>query len=178
MPKPIRRIVTGHNAAGKSVFLSDEASKFEFNVGRGAVTVTELWETRSSPAENFGSEETVDHKFGILPPKNGSIFRIIEYLPDRQRMGEGYDREAAFRAMGAEHALDRTNPRHPGFHKTDTIDYVIVLEGEICALMDEGEKLMKAGDVLIQRGTNHAWSNRTDKPCYVMFVLIDAKSAP
>ena len=75
-------------------------------------------------------------------------------------------------------ALDRSSPRHPGFHKTDTIDYVIVLEGEIYALMDEGEVLMKQGDVLIQRGTNHAWSNRTDKPCYIMFVLIDAKPAP
>jgi hypothetical protein len=174
MAKPVRRIVSGHNAEGKSVFLSDEASPFVFNVGRGAVTVTELWETRSSPAENFGAEETVDHKFGILPPKNGSIFRIIEYLPDAQRMGEGYDREATFRAMGAEHALDRANPRHPGFHKTDTIDYVIVLEGEIYALMDEGETLMKAGDTLVQRGTNHAWSNRSTEPCLVAFILVSA----
>jgi quercetin dioxygenase-like cupin family protein len=80
--------------------------------------------------------------------------------------------------MGAPEALDRASPRHPGFHKTNTIDYVVVLEGEIWALMDEGELLMKAGDVLVQRGTNHAWSNRTDKPAYVMFVLIDAHPAP
>ena len=178
MPKPIRRIVTGHNAAGKSVFVMDGASPHEFNVGRGSVTVTELWETRETPASNAGNAEVMDHKFGILPPAGGSIFRVIEYLPDRQRQGEGYDREAAFRAMGAPEALDRANPRHPGFHKTDTIDYVIVLEGEITALMDEGELPMKQGDVLIQRGTNHAWSNRSDKPCYVMFVLIDAKPAP
>ena len=65
--------------------------------------------------------------------------------------------------------------RHPGFHKTDTIDYAIVLSGEIYALMDEGEVLLKAGDVLIQRGTNHAWSNRTEQPCCIAFVLIDAK---
>ena len=178
MPKPIRRIVTGHNPAGTSVFLMDGPSPWEFNVGRGSVTVTELWETREAPADNSGSSDPMDHKFGILPPKNGSVFRIIEYLPDAQRQAEGYDREAAFRAMGAAHALDRSSPRHPGFHKTDTIDYVIVLEGEIWALMDEGELLMKAGDVLIQRGTNHAWSNRAEKPAYVMFVLIDAKPAP
>ena len=66
------------------------------------------------------------------------------------------------------------NKRHPGFHKTATIDYAIVLSGEIYALMDEGELLLKTGDVLIQRGTNHAWSNRTNEPCSVAFVLIDA----
>ena len=70
---------------------------------------------------------------------------------------------------------DLANKRHPGFHKTDSIDYAIVLSGEIWALMDEGEVLLKAGDVLIQRGTNHAWSNRTEQPCCVAFVLIDAK---
>ena len=70
---------------------------------------------------------------------------------------------------------DLANKRHPGFHKTDTIDYAIVLSGEIYALMDEGEALLKAGDVLIQRGTNHAWSNRTEQPCCIAFVLIDAE---
>ena len=70
---------------------------------------------------------------------------------------------------------DLANKRHPGFHKTATIDYAIVLSGEIYALMDEGEVLLKAGDVLVQRGTNHAWSNRTEQPCCIAFVLIDAE---
>ena len=177
MAKPVRRIVTGHDDQGRSVFVMDDASPFVFTPAPGAPTVTELWETREAPASNAGNDEVMDHKFGILPPKSGSVFRIIEYRPDKERFAS-YDREAAFHAMGADKALDRGAPRHPGFHKTDTIDYVIVLEGEIYALMDEGERLMRAGDVLIQRGTNHAWSNRTDKPCIVMFVLIDAKPAP
>ncbi len=71
-------------------------------------------------------------------------------------------------------ALDKGSPRHPGFHKTDTIDYAIVLKGEIWALMDDGETLLRQGDVLVQRGTNHAWSNRTDEPAVLAFVLIDA----
>jgi uncharacterized cupin superfamily protein len=71
-------------------------------------------------------------------------------------------------------ASDRGNPRHPGFHKTNSIDYAIVLAGEIHAMMDEGEVRLRAGDVLIQRGTNHAWSNRTDKPAILAFVLVDA----
>ncbi len=69
---------------------------------------------------------------------------------------------------------DRNNPRHAGFHKTDSIDYAIVLSGEIYAMMDDGEVLLTAGDVLVQRGTNHAWSNRTNDPAVVAFVLIDA----
>ena len=83
----------------------------------------------------------------------------------KEAEGQGYQRTGG-------------NARHAGFHKTDTIDYAIVIEGEIVALMDEGEKLMKQGDVLIQRGTNHAWANRTDKPARVAFILIDAKPVP
>jgi uncharacterized cupin superfamily protein len=70
---------------------------------------------------------------------------------------------------------DLANKRHPGFHKTDTIDYAIVLSGEIYALMDDGEVLLKAGDVLIQRGTNHAWSNRSDQPCRIAISSHDAE---
>jgi len=76
---------------------------------------------------------------------------------------------------GRHEALDRGNPRHPGFHRTNSVDYAIVLSGEIVALMDEGEVVLKTGDVLIQRGTNHAWSNRTDQPACLAFVLIGAE---
>jgi uncharacterized cupin superfamily protein len=83
----------------------------------------------------------------------------------KEAAGQGYQRTGG-------------NARHAGFHKTDTIDYAIVIEGEIVALMDEGEKVMKTGDVLIQRGTYHAWANRTEKPARVAFILIDAKPVP
>ena len=78
-------------------------------------------------------------------------------------------------SSGRAAATDRNNPRHAGFHKTATIDYAIVLSGEIYAMMDDGEVLLKAGDVLIQRGTNHAWSNCTNETAVVAFVLIDAE---
>ena len=111
------------------------------------------------------------------PPKNGSVFRIIHYPPDRERI-------AALQAEHASHtddgtgraaALDRSNARHPGFHKTSSVDYAIVLSGEIHALMETGEVLLRQGDVLVQRGTNHAWSNRGDTPAVLAFVLIDAE---
>jgi hypothetical protein len=176
MTKPVRRVVTGHDARGKSVFIMDDVSPHIFSRAPGSAVVTELWETRGSPADNRGSEDMAARSFRLPPPKNGSVFRIIEYPPDKERLAAlMQERAAGDDGTGMDAARDRGNPRHPGFHKTNSVDYAIVLAGEIVAMMDEGEALLKAGDVLIQRGTNHAWSNRTDAPAYVAFVLIDAE---
>jgi len=176
MPRPIRRVVTGHDAAGRSVFIMDGAAPQVYRRSSGSAVVTELWETQTMPADNSGAAEVTDHPFRLAPPKNGTVFRVIEYPPDRQRLA-ALERERASADDGSGHsaAFDRGSPRHPGFHKTSSVDYAIVLSGEIYALMDEGEVLLKAGDVLVQRGTNHAWSNRGDESAYVAFVLIDAK---
>ena len=216
MRKPIRRVVTGHDAAGRSVFITDAPAPHVYNRAPGSAVVTELWETRAMPADNSGNDEVTDHPFRLAPPRNGSVFRIVEYPPDKERVaalerqrasaddGSGHGAALASEASGqrgnsivrahsasedareragdtrpepgssARAAFDRGSPRHPGFHKTSSVDYAIVLSGEIYALMDEGEVLLKAGDVLVQRGTNHAWSNRTDAPAYLAFVLIDA----
>jgi hypothetical protein len=175
MPKPIRRVVTGHDAAGHSVFVMDAAAPHVYRRSPGSAVVTELWETRSAPADNRGTAEVTDHPFRLAPPRNGTVFRIIAYPPDRERLAAlAQERAAGDDGSGHISALDRGSPRHPGFHKTSSTDYAIVLSGEIYALMDEGEVKLTAGDVLIQRGTNHAWSNRTDQPAYVAFVLIDA----
>jgi hypothetical protein len=176
MPKPIRRVVTGHNAAGRSVFIMDAPAPHVYQRSPGSAVVTELWETRTMPADNGDDAEATDHPFRLAPPKNGTVFRVIEYPPDRQRLA-ALERERASADDGSGHgaAFDRGSPRHPGFHKTNSVDYAIVLSGEIYALMDEGEVLLKAGDVLVQRGTNHSWSNRADESAYVAFVLIDAE---
>src|SRR5215472_11272043 len=176
MPREIRRVVTGHNAAGKSIFIIDEPCPHVFRRGTGSVVVTDLWETHATPADNGGNADAIDRAFRLPPPRNGSVLRIIEYPPDTERVPAlAGERDAPPDGSGRHEALDRGNPRHPGFHKTNTVDYAIVLSGEIFALMDEGEVRLNAGDVLIQRGTNHAWSNRTDAPATLAFVLIDAK---
>ncbi|HEY2134449.1 MAG TPA: cupin domain-containing protein [Xanthobacteraceae bacterium] len=176
MPKNIRRVVTGHDAEGRSVFVMDGASPHVFSRGTGSVVVTDLWETHAAPADNRGNEDSINRSFRLPPPKNGSVLRIIEYPPDKQRVPAlAHERDAPADGSGRHEALDRGNPRHPGFHKTSSVDYAIVLSGEIYALMDVGEVLLKTGDVLIQRGTNHAWSNRTDAPATLAFVLIDAE---
>jgi mannose-6-phosphate isomerase-like protein (cupin superfamily) len=98
---------------------------------------------------------------------------MVEFPPDRATVGK-LDRQKVFEAMHAGAAMDPHAGRHPGMHRTATVDYAIVVSGEIHAVMDEGETLMRAGDCLVQRGTNHAWSNRGDAPCLVAFVLVSA----
>ena len=173
MPRPIRRVVTGHNAQGRAIFLSDGPAPAVFDRGPGATAVTELWETSATPASNAGSADpTVGAPQRLPPPKNGSKFRVVEYPPDSRRVAALHGSSHDSKSEG--YVRDLKNARHPGFHKTSTIDYAIVLSGEIYALMDEGETLMRAGDILIQRATNHSWSNRSDKPCRMAFVLLDA----
>lgn len=173
MASSSRRFVTGHDASGKSVFILREATPLTRAVRAGGTRVTELWETCSAPADNAGDADAADHAFRLPPPPNGSIFRIVEYPPDAERNAV-LRANVAHDSAGSGYTRNYEDARHPGFHKTATIDYAIVLNGEIYALMDEGEELMRAGDVLVQRGTNHAWSNRTNETVRIAFVLIDA----
>ena len=176
MRRKIRRVVTGHNAAGKSVFVIDAATPHVFQRTKGSAIVHELWETAQTPANNRGNTDAIARGHRLPPPQNGSVFRVIEYPPDSERLAAlAHEEKLPDDGSGRAEASDRNSPRHAGFHKTATIDYAIVLSGEIYAMMDEGEVLLKAGDVLIQRGTNHSWSNRTDAPAVVAFVLIDAE---
>jgi len=167
-----RRIVTGHDAHGLSVFLSDGPAPNLLQPDHSPnVGMCDLWETKSTPADNSGDVDAADRPVKLAPPTGGSVFRIVEFPPDKDRNWAG--KSKVFAQYGAHEALAEQG-RHPGFHRTHSVDYAIVLEGEVWALMDVGETLMKAGDVLIQRGTNHAWANRSERPCRIAFVLIDA----
>jgi uncharacterized cupin superfamily protein len=177
MSRPVRRVVTGHTQDGKSCFIFDDAAPHVHQRSPHSTQVTEIWDTSSTPADNRGAEDPTLRPYRLPPPKNGSVFRVITYPPDAERLIALRDEHASLEddGSGRAAALDRSNARHPGFHKTNSIDYAIILEGEIHALMDEGEVLLKAGDVLVQRGTNHAWSNRSTAPARIAFVLIDAE---
>jgi hypothetical protein len=175
----IRRIVSGHNAQGKSIFIiDDKVGPPAARRSSAGTSVVELWQTDTTPADNSGDKDPTDHPFRLPPPENGSVFRVVEYPPDKERFAAMSSQDWAADAKNQGYQRTGAASRHAGFHKTDTIDYAIVIEGEIVALMDEGEKLMKTGDVLVQRGTNHAWANRSDKPARVAFILIDAKPVP
>ena len=170
----MKRIVTGHNARGRSVVMIEDRPQAVVLEKAGGLKLTELWSTSETPADASKPGDRARRERRIEPDAGGSVFRIIEYPPDAQRL-KSLKPEEHFASMGAQ-ATDAAKRRHPGMHRTKTLDYAIVLFGEIYAVLDEGEVLLKAGDVLVQQATNHAWSNRTDKPAVIAFVLIDAES--
>ena len=167
----MRRIVTGHDTAGRSRVLLDEVPQAVLLENAGGLRLTELWTTSETPAAD-ASADRARRERRIEPEPGGSVFRVIDYPPDRERLAK-IRPEEHFASMGAQ-AAPADKRRHPSMHKTKTLDYAIVLVGEIYAVLDDGEVLLRAGDVLVQQGTNHAWSNRSDKPATIAFVLLDA----
>ncbi len=173
---PVRRIVTGHNSSGKSVILSDAPSPHTMNLpGVPTFGITDLWKMNETPGNNEGYADPCSLPIVLAPPQGGNVFRLVEFPPDKDYL-DSWNRETAFGGMGESgaDALDKHDARHEGMHRTVSVDYAFVVSGEIWAVLDEGETLMRPGEVLIQRGTNHAWSNRSDKHCVVGFVLISA----
>jgi mannose-6-phosphate isomerase-like protein (cupin superfamily) len=175
MSSPIRRVVTGKDGTGKAIVATDgSASRVQARKEMG-VTTTLLWVTDSTPANLREQGDAGNREIGIVPPASGTIFRIIEFGPQKDVQADDQTRRQIFERMGlAPEGPSRENPRDPGMHRTRTVDYVVILSGEIDMLLDESEVHLNAGDVVIQRGTNHAWVNRGNQPCKVAFVLIDA----
>lgn len=175
--RPIRRIVTGADAQGQSIILSDGPSPHRMTIGGAeAHGVTDLWRTGPDLAHEGALPDPCGVPVQLMPPRGGTVFRIVEIPPDDEWMKAGVDRRDVFGALGetALQALSQDDARHALMHKTATIDYAVVLAGEVWALLDRDETKMLVGDVLIQRGTNHGWANRSSAPCLIMFVLVDA----
>jgi mannose-6-phosphate isomerase-like protein (cupin superfamily) len=170
MESKLRRIITGHNEEGKSVVVYD-GPPIESGI------LSEIWVTDGSPADNKHKNDAANRKGRLEPPANGSIIRYFQVAPEdpsipvevlEQAMADG------FAAMDAAHCRPDTS-RNPGMHKTKTVDYIILLEGEVTLLLDEDEVDLKPFDVVVQRGTNHAWINKGSKPALLVGVLIDAE---
>lgn len=175
MGRTIRRVVTGHDANGKATVIKDgPATCILSRPNRPGVTLTNLWQADRTPAPMERHDDPVDGPLILHPPKNGSVFRIVQFDPEDPEVLKTLDGAAAFAEMGAGQNVVR-NARHPFMHRTDSVDYAVVLTGEIYMMMDEEEWLLKAGDVVVQQGTNHAWSNRGTEPCQIAFVLCDAQ---
>ena len=174
----VRRVVTGHDETGKAVFLFDGKAANVQRPPRGGVVSTLFWVTDETPA-SLASADNADRAIGIPPPINGSIFRVVEYAPDATVQAMPKDqRDWAIAEAGAESGGEAiqtaASARHHGMHRTKSVDYAIVLSGEIWLMLDESETLLRAGDVVVQQATWHAWSNRGSEPCRIAFVLIGA----
>ena len=174
MARSIRRVVTGHDDQGRAVCISDGiATNVLQRPNRPGVTLTNLWRNERTPTEYDGATETVAGPFVLHPPKGGAVFRIVEFEPEDPEVLKTLDGRAAFAEMGAAHAIVE-NARHPFMHRTDSVDYAVILQGEITMLLDESEAQSWGVFEGVQRGTNHAWSNRGKETCLIAFVLVDA----
>jgi hypothetical protein len=175
-----RRIVTGHDADGNAVIASNAPpTRMQLIGGPGGPTFIEVWHTSESPALIFDQpQEDNENGLVLAPPQEGTRIRVIDFPPEGEeiRRLSGSDAAEKFKAMGGEHAsTSKAGAPHPLMHKTKTVDYGIVLEGEITLVLDKGETTVSQGDIVIQNGTNHAWANRSGKLCRMAFVLIDGQ---
>jgi quercetin dioxygenase-like cupin family protein len=141
----VRRVVTGHDANGRAKVAIDEVSKNVISSRPGASACV-IWTTEGFPVDNTGDADTSTRKVGTTLA-NGCVFRVVEFAPG-------------------------VSPRN---HRTDSIDFAVVMSGEIDMQLDDSEVHLKAGDVLVQRGTIHNWVNRGSEPCQIAFVLVDAR---
>jgi mannose-6-phosphate isomerase-like protein (cupin superfamily) len=176
LSSPIRRVVTGKDPTGKAIAIIDGPAPSVHRRPEGGLAITNLWLTDSTPADLSSPEDTSTRKMGIPPPPTGTIFRVVELAPEGEITADYDTRLKMIQGIGlAPEGPSRERPRDPAMHRTRTIDYAVILSGEIDMLLDDTEVHMKAGDVLVQRGTNHAWVNRSNAPCQVAFILVDAK---
>jgi len=170
----IRRVVTGHDEAGCSIVHFDGI--LPRRLGSNRRGLTELWNTDGAPIDSRAADDRTELPFSLTPGAGGTkliFFTVAPEDPQSDRAAEEKRAAAAFAAYNASQARPNT-ARHPWMHKTNTIDYVIVLEGEVSLLLDGDERDLKPFDVVIQRGTNHAWVNRGKQPALLAVVLIDA----
>jgi hypothetical protein len=176
---PVRRVVTGHDAEGRAVILEDGAVPRVQRIGgpQGPLFY-EIWNTRATPAPiDRTSGEPAESGIQLAPPASGTRIRILDVPPEDASIGKLTPEQARahFAEVGAAEASSHSgsSSRHAFMHRTETIDYGIVLEGELTLILDVGETVVRAGDIVIQRGTNHGWANRSGRHCRIAFILID-----
>ena len=176
---PVRRIITGHDDEGRSVVIRDDTSPHvrenPVQPNRG---LTDIWRTFAYPPTNTGDADAAATDVVLNPPANGTVFRFFQIPPEAENAEKSWEErqaqaQAVFDGMGAGHNRD-PDARHPGMHKTETVDYIILLSGKVTLILDDGEVDMSPMDVVVQRGTNHSWSNRGTEPAVLAGILMDA----
>ena len=179
--KPTRRIVTIDDAEGQSVAIADgPPPDARRDPARPGFLSERIWVTDASPPR-IGAyrDATLHYPHTLEPPRGGSVCRVVTFPPDDVFGGKigAAEVEAYFHAMGSPAASTYSaKAPHPYMQKTKTLDFCLVLDGEITLVLDTAEVHLKAGDTVVQRGTNHAWSNRSNRPCRIAFSSHDAAS--
>lgn len=176
---PIHRVVTGHDAHGKAIVASSGPLPTVVEIAAIPGTVFhEVWETRATPASIDNGADPSTGPLSLPPPPNGTRMRFVDIPPDTQEfLAHGAAKmKDAFSQIGDEKASTvQVRSPHPLMHRTESIDYGIVIEGAMTLVLDDSEVLLKPGSVVVQRGSNHAWANRSGNPCRMLFVLVDGQ---
>jgi mannose-6-phosphate isomerase-like protein (cupin superfamily) len=174
MASDIRRVVTGLDANNKAVVLFD--SRLPLASGPYGLASTNMWITDSyPPAFTFTQDDPAKKPIGISPPDNGTKFRVVEFPPLDAATEAKMDPEFLMKTVGDKAPARGVKVTHPLMHRTRSLDYAVVLSGEIDMMLDETSVHLKPGDTVVQQATNHAWINRGKEPCRILFVLMDSK---
>lgn len=170
----VRRFVTGLDESGRSIVTFDDVAGNVLPVaGWPGAAITEIWTTDEMPIDNGGNVDRGARPIRHDPTPNGTIFRVVEIPPDD---GRPIDVDSAFASMGSQNKPSaEDSAKHASMHFTNSVDYLVVISGEMHMVMEEGEVLLPTGSCIVQRGTKHAWVNRSGKPCVLAAVLVDAK---
>jgi hypothetical protein len=179
---PIHRVVTGHDAHGRAIVACNGPLPTVVEIEAIPGTVFhEVWETRATPAPVDNGDDPTTGPLKLPPPKQGTRIRFVDIPPDTDDFlakGAAMMQEAFTQAGDAAASTVRRDSPHPLMHRTESIDYGVVIDGEMTLVLDEGEVLLRPGSVVVQRGTNHAWANRSGQPCRMLFVLVDGAYEP
>ena len=176
--KPVRRIVVMDENERSKCLADGPSPDVRTDPARPGFSSTRIWVTDRTPARLTGVRESLHTPHTLEPPPGGSVCRVVTFPPDDTYKGKVGAKEvqAYFAAMGSPNASTYSSKApHPYMQKTHTLDFCLVLEGEITLVLDTEEVQLKAGDTVVQRGTNHAWSNRSGKPCTIAFSSHDGK---
>jgi mannose-6-phosphate isomerase-like protein (cupin superfamily) len=179
---PIHRVVTGHDALGKAIVASDGPLPQVVEIEAIPGTIFhEVWSTTGAPAVVDNGPDPTLGALVLPPPPRGTRIRFVDIPPDTDDyLAHGAQRmDEAFAQIGdAAASTVKADSPHPLMHRTESVDYGIVIEGEMTLVLDDSEVLLGAGSAVVQRGTNHAWANRSGRPCRMLFVLVDGCYEP
>jgi mannose-6-phosphate isomerase-like protein (cupin superfamily) len=168
----VHRVITGLDANNKSTALFD--SQVPLEVGKSGNPGAIIWITDSYPL-GFSQDDTGKRPLGIAPPNNGTVIRVVEFPPINEAALAKMDPNFMMKVVG-DNAPKRGAPvTNPLMHRTRSVDYAIIMSGEIDMMLDDKTVHLKAGDVVVQQATNHAWLNHGKEPCRIVFVLMDSK---
>ncbi|WP_426139456.1 cupin domain-containing protein [Pseudomonas sp. DWP3-1-2] len=173
-----KRVVTGHDEQGLALVASSGPTPHNFPLKAVPGTVFyEVWNSTNSPVLLDNGADPTAKPLQLSPSALGSLIRVVDIPPDSvQNAVSDEDAAAAFAEIGESHAGTGTvESRHKLMHRTETLDYGIVTEGEVWLVLDQEEVHLKCGDIVVQRGTNHAWSNRTEHMARMVFILLDGR---